>query len=174
MEFINTEFEQVYLVKTNKFKDIRGEFYRIYCEEEFEQVGIKTKFVQQNISVNYKKGTIRGMHYQYEPYGETKLVQCIKGKVFDVVIDIRKNSKTYGLWNGFILDEEDVTGIYIPKGFAHGYQTLTDNTILNYNMGEFYKSEYNVGINYKSFSIEWPDKNIIISQKDDNLPIINE
>lgn len=168
MEFLKTKFKNAFLINFSSFTDDRGSFFRFYCENEFKKNNINVKWVQMNHSINKKKGTLRGMHFQVEPYSEIKLVRCIKGSVFDVIVDLRKDSDTYLQWQSFELSPENNNAILIPKGFAHGFQTLEKNSELIYLHSEYYNKEYERGLNFddKSLNIKWPLKKIIISDKD--------
>ena len=143
MKFLNTKFNEAFLINFSPFSDKRGSFFRFYCENEFKNKNINVKWVQMNHSINEKKGTLRGMHFQAEPYSEIKLVRCIKGSVFDVIVDLRKDSDTYLKWQSFELSSVNNNAILIPKGFAHGFQTLEKNSELIYLHSEFYnKKDY--------------------------------
>lgn len=167
MIFTKTEFEGVYIIELEKKEDERGFFARYYDLKKFKEMGLNPKIAQCSISFNKKKGTIRGMHYQTYPFQEEKLVWCNKGKIFDVIIDLRPKSKTFKKWLGVTLDSFNKI-IYIPKGFAHGFQTLQNNTFVNYQISEFFLLEFSRGIkwNDSSFQIKWPIKPTVISKKD--------
>ena len=175
MIFSELECKGVYLIKSEKYEDNRGFFTRSWDKIIFEENGIKSSFVQNNISFNNTKGTIRGLHYQISPYEEAKLVRCTRGKVYEVFVDIRKNSKTYLKWAGIELSSDELTSLYVPEGFALGFQTLEDNTELFYQMSQFYKPEYSRGINWndEKLKITWPTKMTVISEKDLSLPSLN-
>lgn len=168
MELLKTKFKDAFLINFSPHNDDRGSFFRFYCENEFKNNNIYVKWVQMNHSINNRKGTLRGLHFQVEPYSEIKLVRCIKGSVFDVIVDLRKDSNTYLQWQGFELSAEKTNAIFIPKGFAHGFQTLQNNSELIYLHSEFYNKEFERGIKFDdiSLNIKWPIKNIIFSEKD--------
>ena len=168
MTFEETRLKGVFIIEPERIEDERGFFARAWCEKDSRRHGIDTRFVQCNISYNKYKGTLRGMHYQAAPYEEAKLVRCTAGSLYDVVIDIRPGSKTFLQWLSIELTAEDRKLIYIPKGFANGFQTLSDNTEVFYQMSEFYKPEYARGIRWNDpqFKIDWPEKNHIMSEKD--------
>ena len=168
MQFIPTSIEDLYLIKLDPLVDERGAFYRTYCKNEFEANLISQPFVQCNLSINNKKGTLRGMHFQDAPFQEGKLVRCTLGAIFDVVLDIRKNSPTYKKWVGFELTDSNYTQLYIGKGLAHGFQSLVDKSHVFYQMTEFYHPENANGIRFNDpeFDIDWPIKDKIISEKD--------
>lgn len=158
-----------------EFKDERGSFARQYCKKEFEAQGINFDVCQCNISKNYQKGVLRGLHYSEKPYPEGKCVSCVKGKCFDVFVDLRKESKSYLKWLGFELSEDDNKMLYIPPYCAHGFQTLTDNTVLYYQLSEFFTEESYVGIRYNDpkISIEWKNMdNLIINERDKSYKLL--
>ncbi|EGP92877.1 dTDP-4-dehydrorhamnose 3,5-epimerase [Nitrosarchaeum koreense MY1] len=135
-------------------------------------MGLNSKLIQLSVSFNKKRGTLRGMHYQIAPYQETKLVRCNRGKIFDVIIDLRENSKTYRQWFGIEMDSNNKYMLYVPEGFAHGFQTLEDNTEVFYQISQEYMPEYARGKlwNDPIFNISWPIKSPIISDKDEHWP----
>lgn len=168
MIFIETELEGAYLIELEKLEDERGFFARSWDTKKFEEHGLNPKLVQCNISFSKRKGTLRGIHYQITPYEETKLVRCTKGKIFDVIIDLRKKSKTYKKWEGFILSEDNHKMIFVPESFAHGIQTLEDNTEVLYQVAQFYSPKAERGIRWNDpfFKIKWPLTPTVISKKD--------
>jgi len=157
-----------YIIELERKQDERGFFARAWCKNEFSTRGLSSEFVQFNISYNFKKGTLRGIHYQIEPHQEDKIVRCTKGAVYDVIIDIRPESPTYKKWFSVEISAENYFMLYIPKGFAHGFQTLTDNTELYYQMSEYYHQECAHGIRWNDpeFKIDWPLKPTVISKND--------
>lgn len=164
-----TAIKDLYIVEIEKREDERGYFARAWCRKEFESFNLCTDLAQSNISYNLKKGIIRGLHYQKKPFSEVKLIRCVKGKIFDVAVDLREGSETYGQWFGIELSDENGTALYIPEGFAHGYQVLVDDSIVFYQVSEFYapNSESGVIWNDEFLKIDWPIKeNIIVSEKD--------
>ena len=171
MKFIETELRGAFLVEPEFLEDERGFFARTCCRKEFEQHGLNSDWVQCNISYNKRKGTLRGMHYQIAPYAEAKLVRCTMGVIYDVIIDLRPDSKTYCHWISTQLSAENRKMIYIPEGFANGFQTLMDNTEVFYQISEFYAPEYARGVlwNDPKFKIEWPHDVRVISEKDKNF-----
>jgi len=172
MRFEHTGLSGVYLIEVDRLADVRGFFARTYCQREFEVHRLEHNSVQCNISFNCKRGTIRGMHFQRYPNAEAKLVRCTIGAIFDVVIDLRKDSLTYLQWKGFKLTAANRSALYIPQGFAHGFQTLMDNTEVFYQMFNFYTPESAGGVRWNDpvFGIEWPLSEIIISDKDRLYP----
>lgn len=176
MKFIETSLKGLYVVTPKKIEDNRGLFTRTFCKKEFTQIGYNNELVQFNQSFNLKKGTIRGMHYQKKPFSETKLIRCVKGKVFDVAVDIRKGSPTFLQHFGVELTEENMLSIFIPEGFAHGFQTLENNTSLIYHHSEYYRPEADAGVRYndETLKIMWPVEAVNLSEKDENYPLITE
>jgi len=170
MRFTELSLKGAYLIELAQFCDERGYFMRSFCKKEFEKYSLCTDFVQHSISDNYKKGTLRGLHYQKHPYEEIKIVSCLKGAVYDVILDLRKYSTSYKQWLGFKLNENNKKMLYIPKGFAHGFLTLEDNTLISYYMSDYFNNESYMGIRYndKDFNIEWIQAPEIISEKDSN------
>ena len=170
----NKIIEKPILIKTKNYLDIRGDFSRFFCKDISKKLKINKNIVQVSISNNLKKGTIRGMHYQKYPYMEDKYVSCVNGKLFDVIVDLRKHSKNYLNSYYYVLSEKNKNTLYIPKGFAHGFQTLVDNTIIIYGMTKPYKKEFQAGVRYNDpkLNISWPLNKIIISKKDKNFDFI--
>jgi dTDP-4-dehydrorhamnose 3,5-epimerase len=168
MKFVETNLQGLYIIQLKLLKDERGFFARTFCKEEFSKIGFKKEFVQFNHSYNRFKGTIRGMHYQNPPFGETKLIRCVKGSVFDVIVDFRKNSPTYLKSFGIELTELNMACVLIPEGFAHGFQTLEDDTSLIYHHTNFYNPDSEGGIRYDDpkLNIQWPLNPINVSPKD--------
>jgi len=177
MIFNKTKLDGVYVIEPELKVDERGYFNRIFCREEMAKNRINFNIIQVNHSLTKEKGAIRGMHFQKEPKAEDKIVQCLKGAVYDVAADVRENSPTFGQWVAEKLTEENKKMIYIPKGFAHGFQTLTENSFLQYFMSEFYSPEHSSGVRWNDpfFNISWPIKNpTAISEKDQNWPLIKK
>jgi dTDP-4-dehydrorhamnose 3,5-epimerase len=172
MKFEETAITGVWLIELDRREDSRGFFARTFCEREFAEHGLLTRFVQCNLSSNRQRGTLRGMHFQNEPKPEVKLVRCIRGSVWDVVIDLRPESPTYCNWLRFELTAADGQALYIPAGIAHGFQTLEDNTDLYYHMGEFYEPTLAAGVRWNdpAFKIEWPIGDPILSDRDAAYP----
>lgn len=168
MIFTETELKGAFLIEPERLEDERGFFARTFCQNEFKARGLETKIAQCNISYNKRKGTLRGMHYQAEPKSEAKLVRCTRGAIYDAIIDLRPESATYFRWIAAELTGESRKMLYIPKGFAHGFQTIEDDTEVFYQMSEPYAPELAKGIRWDdpAFGIKWPLKEKIISQKD--------
>ncbi|MBI2722711.1 MAG: dTDP-4-dehydrorhamnose 3,5-epimerase [Bacteroidetes bacterium] len=175
MKFTETILKGSYVIDLTPFYDNRGGFARTFCKKEFQQIGHAKEFVQLNQSYNTTKGTIRGMHYQVPPYSEIKLIRCIRGAVYDVIIDIRKNSPTFLQHISIELSAENKKMIYVPEGFLHGFQTLEDNSELVYHHTEYFNPEADAGMNYidPAFNIKWPLQTTIISDKDKNNKLID-
>jgi dTDP-4-dehydrorhamnose 3,5-epimerase len=176
MIFKETRLKGAYVIEIDPLEDERGFFARTFDQKEFEARGLNPRVVQCNISLNKKKGTLRGMHYQIAPHQESKLVSCIRGAMYDVIIDLQQNSPTYCAWFAVELSSENYKILYVPKCFAHGFQTLEDNTVVFYQMSEFYHPECARGVRWDdpAFGIEWPLLNPIISEKDKNCPDFNK
>jgi len=168
MKFKKTKLEGTYVIELEKQEDERGFFARVWDKKQFQNMGLSYEIQQCSISFNKKKGTMRGMHYQEPPYEEVKLVRCTKGKIFDVIIDLRKNSTTFKKWISVELSAENHKIIYVPEGFAHGFQTLEDNTEVFYQMSQFYNPDSARGVKWddKAFNIKWPLKPTLLSEKD--------
>jgi dTDP-4-dehydrorhamnose 3,5-epimerase len=169
MNFIETEIEGLYIVELNKIGDERGFFARAWCEKEFSDKKLTSRMVQANTSYSKDKGTLRGLHYQVSPHQEAKLMRCIKGAIFDVAVDLRSDSKTYKEWFGVELTESNRNMLFIPEGFAHGYQTLVEDTEAFYMSSAFYAPDAERGVRWDdpSIGIEWPiTDNLNITDKD--------
>ena len=168
MEFIKTTLKDVILIKSQVFRDDRGFFMESYSKKAFEENGISADFVQDNHSLSVQKGVLRGLHFQNLPYVQAKLARVTRGKVYDVIVDLRKGSETYGKWEGFELSAENFKMLYIPKGFAHGFITLEENTEFQYKCDEYYNRESEGGIiwNDPDLNINWNFENPVLSEKD--------
>lgn len=176
MKFYETKLNGAFIIELEKNEDERGFFARTWDKKEMQKFGFNTNLVQCNISFNKIKGTLRGMHYQTAPFQEAKLVRCTRGKIFDVIIDLRPTSLTFKQWFSTEIDEKNHKMIYVPEYFAHGFQTLEDNTEIFYQISEYYMPEYAKGIRWdeKTFDIKWPINPKIISEKDLTYPSFNE
>jgi dTDP-4-dehydrorhamnose 3,5-epimerase len=172
MFFNPTPLGGVFLIELDKKADERGFFARTYCTQEFGQHGLTTHICQANCSLSRQKGTLRGMHYQLAPKAETKIVRCLQGALYDVVLDLRPDSPTFGESFGCELSAENRRMMYVPKGFAHGFITLMDNTEALYFVDEFYSPENERGVRYDDpkFQIKWPAQATVISEKDRAYP----
>ena len=173
MIFNETKLKGSYIIEVEPFEDERGSFARTFCREEFETHGLNSFVAQCNISHNRKRGTLRGMHYQIAPYAEAKLVTCLAGSIYDVIIDLRPDSITYCHWLAVELSARRRRSlIYIPEGFAHGFQTLEDDTEVFYQMSHSYVSKAARGVRWDdpAFAIDWPDGPRTLSDRDNNYP----
>ena len=168
MKFFETKLKGAYIIELEKLEDNRGFFARTWDKKIFDKRGLNSDLVQMSFSHSKQKGTLRGMHFQVNPFEEIKIVRCLRGRIFDVIIDLREESETYKEWINVELDDEERKMIYIPEGFAHGFQTLEDNTEVFYQMSNWFSSEHAKGIkwNDEEFNIKWPIQNVIISEKD--------
>lgn len=174
MTFRETAVGGAFIIEIDKLSDERGFFARTFCEKEFRGAGLDPRIVQTNIAFSIRKNTVRGMHYQAEPMGEVKIVQCTRGAIYDVVIDLRPDSATFGQWAAVELTQDNYTMLYIPRGCAHGYQTLTANAQVSYLVSQFYAKESERGVRWNDpfFRIHWPETNdIVISEKDAHWPL---
>ena len=176
MIFHNTKIEGLFLIEPEIKIDERGYFSRVFCEEELKKNGIDFNIVQINRSFTNKKGTIRGMHFQKEPKSEGKMIQCVKGAVYDVAIDLRPKSPTYSQWVAEELSEENKKMFFVPKGFAHGFQTLTDKCELLYFMTEYYFPKHASGVRWDDpfFNIKWPLGDSLLSERDRAWPLTKQ
>lgn len=172
MEFISTKFKDAWIIKPRVFSDQRGFFLESYSKKIFSEHGIESVFVQDNHSMSFPKGVLRGLHYQKPPRTQAKLVRVTRGSVYDVILDLRKNSDTFGQWQGFKLSAENFEMLFIPKGFAHGFLTLENDTEFMYKCDEFYAPESEGGIiwNDPALKIDWPFGDPVLSEKDQNHP----
>lgn len=175
--FIKTKIQGVCIIESKVFGDNRGYFMETYNKEHFEEAGLNMTFVQDNESKS-AKGVLRGLHFQ-KKHSQGKLVRVIKGKVFDVAVDLRKGSPTYGEWEGVVLSEENKKQFYIPQGFAHGFLVISDVAVFNYKCTDFYAPEYDGGVmwNDPEINIKWPlegIENILLSEKDKKHPNLKD
>ena len=170
MIFTPSKLAGAFIIDLEMASDDRGFFARTFCEKEFESRGMRGRFVQCNVSFNKKKGTLRGMHYQAAPHAEAKLARCTTGAIYDVIVDLRPSSSTFKQWMSVELTAENRRAVYIPKGFAHGFQTLCDDAEVYYQMSDFYESEYARGVRWDdpAFGIHWPESARTISPKDES------
>jgi dTDP-4-dehydrorhamnose 3,5-epimerase len=172
MKFHPTKLAGVFEIHIEPMRDERGFFARTWCRSEFEEHGLESTLVQCNISFNPRKGTLRGMHYQAAPFAETKLVRCTQGAICDVVLDLRPQSPTFKGWIAVTLTAKNRNMVYVPKGCAHGFLTMQDETEVFYEMSEVYHAESARGVRWNdpSFGIAWPEKMEVISDRDLNYP----
>jgi dTDP-4-dehydrorhamnose 3,5-epimerase len=172
MTFEKTRVDGAFLIRPQPRQDERGFFARVYCVNEFRERGLDLPIVQRSISFNRSKGTLRGMHFQVAPYPENKLVSCTRGAIFDVVLDLRPTSATYGTWFGATLTAEGLESMYVPAGCAHGFITLATDTIVAYEISEFHHPECARGVRFDdpAFCIEWPSPPSVINARDLSYP----
>lgn len=172
MRIETTELDGARLIEIEPVSDHRGFFARTFCAREFTEHGLRPSFVQHNTSYTKAAGSIRGMHFQRAPAAEVKVANCVRGAIYDVIIDLRKGSPTFRRWQGFELTHDNRRRLYIPMGFAHGFQTLTDNVEVEYLISEFYTPEAASGVRYDdpAFAIRWPLPVTSISEMDRSWP----
>jgi dTDP-4-dehydrorhamnose 3,5-epimerase len=170
--FTETTLKGAFLIEAERREDERGFFARTWCQREFASHGLEKNWVQCSISFNRKKGTLRGMHYQAPPYEEAKLIRCTRGAIFDVIVDLRPHSPSFKHWVGLELTADNRRMLYIPEGFAHGFQTLADETEIFYQMSQFYAPEYASGVRWDdpALHIAWPTDERTISERDRSYP----
>jgi dTDP-4-dehydrorhamnose 3,5-epimerase len=171
--FEETRLPGAFLVDLERREDSRGFFARTWCANEFADHGLTTEVVQANVSFNPRQGTLRGMHFQRAPHAETKLVRCTRGAIYDVVVDLRRDSDTYKEWVGVELSADNRRALFVPEGFAHGYQTLVPDAEVFYQVSEYYTPGAEGGVRWddRAFGIEWPDPdNAFLSDKDRSWP----
>lgn len=172
MRFIATLLPGVYIIEPEPLEDDRGFFARVWCQQEFEAHQLDTRLAQCSVSLNKRKGTLRGLHYQDEPYPEAKVVRCTTGTIYDVAVDVRRSSPTFKQWVAVELTAMNHRMLYIPAGVAHGLLALEDNTEVFYQISEFYHPECARGVRWNdpAFNIEWPLKPVVISPRDQHYP----
>jgi dTDP-4-dehydrorhamnose 3,5-epimerase len=170
--FTETRLKGAFVLELEKREDDRGFFARSWCRNEFEAHNLNAAIVQCNVSFNRFKGTLRGMHYQAAPFAEAKLVRCTAGALYDVIIDLRRDSPTYKQHLGEVLSAANYKILYVPEGFAHGFQTLEDNTEIFYQMSQFYSPEHARGVRYNdpAFGIQWMIGEPVLTDRDRNYP----
>jgi dTDP-4-dehydrorhamnose 3,5-epimerase len=174
MNIIKTKLKDVLIIEPQAFEDIRGYFLEIYRKERLRDAGIEAEFVQDNLSFSQRK-TLRGLHYQH-PHDQAKLVQVVQGKVFDVSLDIRRGSPTFGKWHGTILSAENKRQVYVPKGFAHGFCVLSDTAVFTYKCSDYYAPDCEWGVLWSDpdLGIAWPIENPLLSAKDTKFPRLKD
>ena len=176
MKFTELPLKGACLIELEEFKDERGTFARQFCKHEFQKIGIEIDLCQCNISKNFKKNTIRGLHYQKAPFLEPKIVSCLQGSFYDVIVDLRPGSSTYLQWQGVELSESNGKMLYLPPNFAHGFQTLQDNTTVYYQLGEFFQPNCYAGLRYNDpkIGITWKALGTtpIMNERDKNYELL--
>jgi dTDP-4-dehydrorhamnose 3,5-epimerase len=170
--FAETELKGAFVIELERLEDERGFFARSWCRREFEARNLSSRLEQCNVSFNSKKGTLRGMHFQIAPHAEAKLVRCTLGAIYDVIIDLRRDSTTFKKWLGIPLSMVNRRMLYVPEGFAHGFQTLEDNTEVFYQMSEFFDPECARGVRWDdpAFGVHWPIPAPTVSDRDRSFP----
>jgi dTDP-4-dehydrorhamnose 3,5-epimerase len=176
MIFVETELSGAYILELERHEDARGFFARAFCQKEFEAHGLKPVIAQANVASNRTKGTLRGMHFQYPPAAETKLVRCTRGAIVDIIVDLRPESATYLRHIAVELNEDNQRSLYVPERFAHGYQVLRDNTDTSYQVGEFYAPGLESGLRYDDprLGLKWPLPVTIMADKDRTWRLLDE
>jgi dTDP-4-dehydrorhamnose 3,5-epimerase len=175
MKIIKLDIKGAYLIEREEFKDDRGSFSVQFSKKELSEYGIDFEVKQCNLSKNYKAGVLRGLHYQKEPYSEIKLISCLRGSIIDVIVDFRKESPTYLQYQSFELSEENNKSLYIPPMCAHGFQTLRDNTIVSYQVSQYFMPDYYAGLRWNDpkLNIKWPEcEHRIIIERDNNYALL--
>ena len=173
MIFTETHLKDAYIIDLKKIEDDRGFFARAYCQKEFAEHGIELDWAQANLANSKKRGTLRGLHYQKAPYAEAKLMRCIRGAIYDVIVDLRPDSPSYMQWLGVELTADNRRALFIPEGFAHGYLVLEDDSDTFYPTSQFYTPGAEAGVRWNdpAFGIEWPfTDGLIITEKDQSWP----
>ena len=176
MFFTKTKLKGAYIIEIDRKEDSRGFFARAFCQKEFEAHGLKPIIAQANVAFNHKKGILRGMHFQYPPAAETKLVRCTRGAILDIIVDLRPESSTYLDHIAVELNEDNQRALYVPERFAHGYQVLRDKTETSYQVGEFYAPHAESGLAYNDprLGLKWPLPVSVISDKDQIWKLLSE
>lgn len=171
MRFVETPLQGAYTIELEPVQDERGFFARCWCADEFRAHGLNTEWLQASVSFNKTRGTLRGMHYQAKPCEEVKLIRCTKGAIYDVIVDIRPGSDTFKQWTAVELTSENHKALYVPKGFAHGFQTLEDHTEVLYQISEAYHPEYSRGVRWDDPSLEitWPLQAGLVASRDESF-----
>jgi dTDP-4-dehydrorhamnose 3,5-epimerase len=176
VKFAETFLKGAYIVEMEPHRDERGFFARTWCRQEFEAHNLNPNLAQCSTSFNKRRGTLRGLHYQADPYPEAKLVRCTRGSIYDLIVDIRPGSTTFKKWLSVELSAENLLMLYVPEGFAHGFQTLEDDTEVFYQISEFYHPECSRGIGWNDpgFDFRWPIEERIMSERDQSFPDFKE
>lgn len=176
MEIKPLKLEGTYEIALKRITDARGYFMQTFNRELFDESGLQTNWVQENQSLSTRLHTLRGLHFQAPPFAQTKLIRVVQGEIFDVFVDLRKNSLTCGEWDSIKLSEENCKAVYIPHGFAHGFCTLTEDVVVQYKVDNVYAPEFDQGIRWNDpdIGIEWNVEEPFLSEKDSNLPLYKD
>lgn len=176
MQLTETKLAGAYVVEPQRHCDERGYFARTFCKKEFEERGLISEFVQHSVSFNRQRGTLRGLHFQKPPFEETKLIRCARGAIFDVVVDLRPESPSFTRWQAVELSADNQLALYVPERFAHGFLTLADNSLVEYQISQFYHPESAAGVRWNDpdFRIDWPGDIQLISDHDSSLPYFRD
>lgn len=176
MKIIPTKIKEILIIEPDVFLDNRGWFFESYNKKKLKELGIDVDFIQDNHSFSTQKGTIRGLHFQNNPYSQSKLIRCTKGSILDIAVDLRKDSPTYKQWVSIELTSENKKQLFIPKGFAHGFLSLIDNAEIEYKVDNYYNIEFDRSINFNDpeIKIEWNENNPILSKKDKLAPFLKD
>ncbi len=176
MKFLPTALSDAWIIEPKRIEDDRGFFARTFCEREFAAQGLETRFPQHSLSFNKSKGTLRGLHYNAEPDTETKLIHCTSGVIFDVIVDLRRGSASYGRWTAVELSADNHRMLYVPRGFAHGFQTLTEACKVSYQISVEYNPACARGLRHDdpALAITWPLPVSVMSQRDRSLPGLDD
>ncbi len=175
MIFRETKLPGAFIIEPERLEDGRGSFARTFCQREFESHGLNPRVAQCSLSINRTAGTLRGLHYQAPPHAEVKLVSCVKGEIYDVIVDLRDSSLTRREWLGIVLSEANGWALYAPEGFAHGFMTLTDDAAVHYQISEFHHPESARGLRWNdpALGIEWPRQPVVISPRDQAFELLD-
>jgi dTDP-4-dehydrorhamnose 3,5-epimerase len=176
MKFVETQLPDVWLIEPVVHEDSRGFFLESFTAKEMESHGLPTHFIQDNHARSLVAGVVRGLHFQKPPFAQSKLVRVVRGEVYDVVVDLRKESKTFGVWQGFTLSETNKIMLFVPKGFAHGYCTLSSDSEFLYKVDAYYAPTHDAGIRWNDpgLGIVWPVSEPLVSDKDGRLPYLQD
>jgi dTDP-4-dehydrorhamnose 3,5-epimerase len=176
MDILPTKLPGAYILQSKLIRDDRGYFIRLFCSDSLRKAGLESRFNQINCSLTLKAGCIRGLHYQVAPMAETKVVRCVRGRVWDVMVDLRKNSPSFLKWQGIELSEHEDTMVYVPAGFAHGIQALENESQIVYASSVPYSPQYEKGIRFSDplIAVQWPILPQGLSDKDSNLPLLEK
>ncbi|CAD7044400.1 dTDP-4-dehydrorhamnose 3,5-epimerase [Pseudorhizobium endolithicum] len=174
MRFINTNIDGLWIIEPERVVDSRGSFARTFCSDEYAKRGLETRYVQHSESISHSRFTLRGLHYQEPPHAEVKIVSCCRGEIFDVAVDLRPESRTFMQWRSVVLSGANGTLFYIPQGFAHGFQALTNDVAVRYMMSAAFEPSSSKGIRYDdpAIGIEWPEPPTVISERDLSWPLM--